>query len=288
MSTPSLSVVMPTFNQASRLALTLSSLTRQDPPPAEWELIVVDDGSQDQTQAVVEGYLERLPIRVVQQDQAGRAAARNAGAGRAVGRTLVFCDGDRICGPSFLAAHSRFPANAALINLGEIREVYIADFDDRVQELLMDVLAGCPWLAQRARRPHFVAELYRHLIGPEGSRDPSLAWLGFLSGNVSMPRSVFELVGGFDEDFVDWGFEHFELGYRLVNVGAVVRHVPDAVNFHVAHRREPGLYEAGIESSAALLRRKHPRMPVAGLVALSRGELSLEAFLANASAGLPQ
>lgn len=278
------SVVLPTFNQASRLALTLSSLRYQRLPQGGWEAIVIDDGSTDDTAAVLNTFAERLPLRVLRQGNAGRSAARNAGAAIAVGRTLVFCDSDRVCDPSFVSAHADAGANgdAALVNLGEVREAYVADLDRRRAELLSDIGAGCAWLARRSRRPHFVAEVYRHLLAPDGIADSAFAWLCFLSGNVSLPRALFDQAGGFDEDFVEWGFEHFELGYRLAGLGTTFRHCPDAVNYHLAHRREPGYYESGIAASAALLRRKHPRLPVDALVGLARGETSLAAFRAAA------
>lgn len=282
------SVVMPTFNQASRLALTLSSLQHQRPPRAGWEVIVVDDGSTDDTTAVLDSFAaERLPLRVLRQRNAGRSAARNAGGAIAAGRTLVFCDSDRVCDPSFVAAHADAATNgdAALVNLGEVREAYVADLDGRRAELLSDIGTGCAWLARRSRRPHFVAEVYRHLLASDDIADSAFAWLCFLSGNVSLSHALFDEVGGFDEDFVEWGFEHFELGYRLAGLGAVFRHRPGAVNYHLAHRREPGFYESGIAASATLLRRKHPRLPVEALLGLARGVSSLAAFRAAAEAG---
>lgn len=279
-----ISVVMPTFNQATRLGLTLSSLLCQRPPQGGWEVIVADDGSTDDTASVLDAFVGQLPLRALRQRNAGRAAARNAAATIAVGRTLVFCDSDRVCGPSFVALHGDAAAHSAAVrvNLGEVREAYVADVDGGRAELLEDIGAGCARLARRSRRPHFVAEIYRHLFTQDGTAHSAFAWLCFLSGNVSLARSLFEQAGGFDEDFVEWGFEHFELGYRLAGLGAEFWHCPDAVNYHLAHRREPGFYERGIAASAALLRCKHPQLPVDALVNLVRGEISLDAFLAPA------
>jgi GT2 family glycosyltransferase len=107
--------------------------------------------------------------------------------------------------------------------------------------------------------------------------------LCFLSGNVSLPRELFEQAGGFDEDFVRWGFEHFEFGYRLARLGAMFRYQPSATNYHLAHRRDSGFYESGIAASTALLRRKHPELPVDALVGVVRGETSLIDFCAAAN-----
>ncbi len=276
------SVVVPTFNQASRLELTLSSLLYQNPPQGGWEVVVVDDGSADNTPLILESFIGRLPLRLHRQPNCGRSAARNAGAAIALGRVLVFCDSDRVCAPSFVSAHAEAAADGhdMLVSLGEVREVYVSDVDGRRAELIGDIEAGCPWLAGRSRRPRFVAELHRHLIGPDGLAESSLAWLCFLSGNVSLSRGAFERAGGFDEDFVQWGFEHFELGYRLAGLGATFQHRPHAINYHLAHRREQGFYESGIVASTALLRRKHRELPVDALAELARGEMTLTDFRA--------
>jgi glycosyltransferase involved in cell wall biosynthesis len=289
---PRISLVMPTYNQASRLEFTLASLRWQAAPDESWELIVVDDGSTDDTSAVLDGFTGLLPLTVIRQRHAGRAAARNTGAAAASGAILVFCDGDRVCARWFLAAHMGAlhksalhtdPANpdgAGPIVLGEVREVYIGDLVGRREGLFADIAAGCDWLARRSRRPQFVAELHRQVFAPDGTAEQTLAWLCFLSGNVSLPRTLFEQAGGFDEDFVEWGFEHFELGYRLIGLGAVVRYQPDAVSYHLAHRREPAFYESGIAASATLMRRKRSGIPVDALVDLAKGEISLAEFRA--------
>lgn len=273
------SVILPTFNQDSRLALTLASLEHQRSAGHRWEVVVVDDGSTDDTAAVIERFERMLPLRAVRQRNAGRAAARNAGAEAARGGFLIFCDGDRICDPGFVADHAAASSvgggDPPTVNVGEIREVYISDLEGRHQELANDIRTGCAWLRNRSRRPQFVAEIHRHLIGAGNAIRSPFAWLCFLSGNVSLRRDLFAKAGGFDEDFVEWGFEHFELGYRLVDAGAAFRYRPAAANYHIAHRRPPGFYEAGIAASADLLRRKHPGLPVDALVSVTTGRASL-------------
>lgn len=243
--------------------------------------MVVDDGSTDDTAAVIERFEPLLPLRAVRQRNAGRAAARNAGAEVARGGFLIFCDGDRVCDPGFVADHTAAltaggrGGDPLTVNLGEIREVYISDLEVRHQELADDIRSGCEWFRCRSRRPQFVAELHRCLIGTDGAINSPFAWLCFLSGNVSLHRDLFGKTGGFDEDFVEWGFEHFELGYRLVGAGAAVQYRPAAANYHIAHRRPPGFYEAGIAASAELLRRKHPSLPIDVLVKVATQRASL-------------
>lgn len=99
---PTLSVVLPVHNVAAFLGDTLRSLERNAAP--EFEYIVVDDGSTDDTPAVIDEFTSRLPgMRVVRHDAArGLADARNAGLDVASGRYLTFLDGDDWLAPGYL------------------------------------------------------------------------------------------------------------------------------------------------------------------------------------------
>src|SRR5579859_1483870 len=100
-----LSVIIPTYNKADYLDLTLASYEHQT--FADYELVVVDDGSTDDTKAVVERHARNLNIVYQYQANSGRSMARNTAIGRASGRVLVFSDDDRMVAPDFLAEHAR-------------------------------------------------------------------------------------------------------------------------------------------------------------------------------------
>ncbi|MGW3313401.1 glycosyltransferase family 2 protein [Streptomyces sp. NPDC001073] len=270
---------MPTRDQATRLTLTLESLARQAGPALDWELIVVDDGSVDGTQGVLDNFVKRLPLRVVRQPPSGRAAARNTGARMARGATLIFCDSDRVCCPDLLLAHATAANDGSTIYVGEIREVYLSHLEDELAEITRDIAHGCTWLSERSRRPHFVAEVYRHVLNQSEVASAPAPWMCFFSGNVSLPRRLFERVGGFNEKFVEWGMEHFELGYRLIRAGAHISYLPEAVSLHLAHRRPPGFYEHGIETSARLMRQLHRDFPINDFVELNLGRCTVSDFL---------
>jgi glycosyltransferase involved in cell wall biosynthesis len=87
-----LSVIIPTFNRADCIGRTLDSVLAQSLSPDE--VIVVDDGSTDETATIVEGYGTR--VRYVRQANGGVAAARNHGARLASARWLAFVDSDDI------------------------------------------------------------------------------------------------------------------------------------------------------------------------------------------------
>src|SRR5690349_18059587 len=101
MKAPLISVVIPAYNAAAFLAPTLASVFAQDHRPIE--VILVDDGSTDDTLAIARNWSPVL--RVCHQDNAGPASARNRGIAMAQGDYLAFIDADDTWLPGRLRHH---------------------------------------------------------------------------------------------------------------------------------------------------------------------------------------
>ena len=89
---PFFSVVIPTYNRADLIRLTLDSVLAQE--FAAWEMLIVDDGSKDNTAAVVRPYLVDSRIEYLPKKNAERGAARNYGFAHAQGEYVLFLDSD--------------------------------------------------------------------------------------------------------------------------------------------------------------------------------------------------
>ena len=101
-SQPLVSVVVPSYNYGHLIRETLDSLAAQT--YARWECVVVDDGSTDDTRAVVEAYAAAEPrVRYVRQENARQAAARNNGVRHSSGEYFQFLDSDDMIEPHKLA-----------------------------------------------------------------------------------------------------------------------------------------------------------------------------------------
>src|SRR4249920_3578062 len=103
-SEPAVSIVLPAYNRASFLPAAIASI--RDQQFTDWELIVVDDGSTDNTRETVAGAAASgaQQVRYFHQANAGPAAARNAGIDQARGRYVAFYDSDDLWLPHHLAA----------------------------------------------------------------------------------------------------------------------------------------------------------------------------------------
>jgi glycosyltransferase involved in cell wall biosynthesis len=170
-----ISVVIATRNRAALLAGALASLRAQAGAP-EIEIIVVDNGSTDDTRAVALGH----GAHVVFEAQPNRALARNAGVAVASGEIVLFIDDDVVLPPYFVAAHAR--AHDAVI------------FPHVVTGPIINVPS-----AEVRPVPTFL----------NGSN------AFFCTCNASVARNALNAVGGFDPAFDKYGWEDTELGARL-------------------------------------------------------------------------
>lgn len=102
-----ISVILCTRNRASQLRHVLNSFLSLVPlDGADWELIVVDNGSTDDTPSVIEGFSDQLPMRRVWQPEPGLSNARNAGVAEAKGDYICWTDDDVEVDPNWLAAYA--------------------------------------------------------------------------------------------------------------------------------------------------------------------------------------
>jgi glycosyltransferase involved in cell wall biosynthesis len=202
---PQVSIIIPTYNRAARLRTCLQAVLA-DGGAAHAEVIVVDDGSKDDTKAVVEGF--GPAVRYIYQQNAGPSAARNTGARQARGRYIAFFDSDDRLMP---VARQR-----VLDFLDQHPEVGVAFTD-----ALVETADGH---SSRAFRRDGLATFWAlpHEMTPDGvrifARDPFMRAMildkCYLVPSVSViRRSALEQAGPFDERLI--GYEEWDLFVRL-------------------------------------------------------------------------
>jgi len=268
-------VVVPVYNQAFALSLTLFGFCKQEAPYRHCPIIVVDDGSTEPIEAVVEAYKEDLNLTYLRLERSGRAVSRNRGAAIAEDGLLIFCDADRIPHPQFIKAHVEAQeADPGTITIGQVREMYVHD-PYRNRSKVLD-----NYLHEKGSRIPQYCQLVYQLFDSGGTGFTELSWIAAFSGNLSLPVSTFREIGGFDEHFTEWGFEHFEMGYRCYRMGKAFRYEAAAVNVHIAHpREEKGFYQERMEKSHRYFAAKHPTPVVQSFLSFMQGKQSMQELL---------
>ncbi len=276
----SVDVVVPVHNQALPLELTLEGFARQTLPRDQYTLIIVDDGSTEQIKLIAQRFCKSLSLRYIRLEHSGRAAARNAGARAGSGDLIVFCDADRIPRTRFLEAHlQRARTSSETIVTGQVREMYVPNLAQNRMKARQQAVAE-----RHDRIPQYGQLMYR-LFDEKGITSSPVAWAAALSGNLAVPREAFEQIGGFDEGFRQWGFEHFEFGYRAFRLGKQFGYESQAVNVHLAHVRDRDAYVEHIRASHAYFLHKHPGPAVEKLLDFMLGYISLRQFETYAAEG---
>ena len=107
-STASLTVLFATRNGESVLPRTLEAYCRVDAPTRPWKMVIVDNGSQDSTQAILASFRKRLPLETLQEPTAGKNRALNRGLTACEGRLVIITDDDAMPDPSFLTAWEKY------------------------------------------------------------------------------------------------------------------------------------------------------------------------------------
>ncbi|MEM7142219.1 MAG: glycosyltransferase [Actinomycetota bacterium] len=203
-----LSVIIPCHNEATTLPHQLEALLAQE-WDGEWEIIVVDNNSTDDTGDVARRHRGGdVPVRVVRAtDKAGIAYARNSGVRVSDARSIAFCDGDDVVAPGWTEAIGDALRNHPLVT-GTLD-------GDRLNE---------PWLART--RPMESAD-----------RLPTFGDVPFARGNnTAMHRALWDELGGYDEEFD--GLEDIEFSVRAAGAGYRPTLIPAA---RVAYRFRSGL-----------------------------------------------
>lgn len=196
------SVIVPAFNAESTLPACLEALAANGVPGPCVELIVVDDGSTDQTEWVA----TRPNVRVVKGAGRGPAVARNLGARIAWGQTLVFLDADTAPQPGWLEAMSS-PFHSR--EVAAVKGRYVTNQRSLVARFCQLEFEEKYARLQRAKHVDFVD-----------------------SGTAAYRREYFEAVGGFDEGFGVPSAEDIDLSFRLAATGAILVFKPDATVRH--------------------------------------------------------
>jgi glycosyltransferase involved in cell wall biosynthesis len=220
-----ISVVIPTYNNKPYLLCTVRHLLAQTLNPAEFEIIVVDDGSDDGTQAALKEelnvqtvslptiqyfYFQRKQQRRMGDFQFRAGVARNQGVRFARGEYLLFLDSDIVTSPDFLQDTLDKHKNHDVVQAVRLHlkpeashgRTSIHSINDSTD--LVSVDDGYWDAFHQTQNWDFLKDKWKYAC----------------TYALSMPRALFYRVGWFRKNYCVYGYEDTDLGYRLAKVGA--------------------------------------------------------------------
>ncbi|MBT6145088.1 MAG: glycosyltransferase [Gemmatimonadetes bacterium] len=268
MSTLDISVVIPTRNQMPRLCLVLAGLEGQTFDPARFEVIIVDDGCEDDTASMIDSRRGDSPfaLRCIGGQSVGRNAARNLGIDAARGHLTVFLDADALPAPELLAtywrAHSELGGMAVLCghqyHLPELEFLHDPATGELINQVdvpsvvrdLHRVRPADFLLTETMVRDEFDRVRRRGVVGSypnpgtqqrqEQARDllrhrprSRTGWLAFIPHNGAITTTLLQAAGGFDP-LIPFS-EGWELAYRLQSQHGAFVHAVEATTYHLYH-----------------------------------------------------
>jgi len=228
---PRVTVILINYNGAAIgdvIARSVQAVNNQT--YTDWEVVLVDDGSTDGSDVLLQSLADGERVFFTRTDQhRGVGAARNAGITLARGEYLAFLDNDAIPEPDWLAEivkkmdeHPGYGACAS--------RVMFFDRPDTINSLgsVLNELAHGTGVGM-----HELKSFYR----PTGE-------IMYATGNgMVLRRSALDVIGGFDEGFRFYGHDDSDIGIRLRNAGYAIVQQPSAVvlHLHSTSKRQPGM-----------------------------------------------
>lgn len=206
---PEISVVVATYNRAALLRELIADLEKQTLPPHAFEVLIVDDGSKTPVKPALDGAKTSFALRIIEQSNAGPAAARHHGITEARADVILIVDDDMRLPEALLEEHLRRHRAGYSVVLGHIR--------------------SAPHLKEMPLFERFHAQQLDRQVAAFRSGVQARG-VHLCTGNVSFRRSDYLAVGGFDRTLAR--SEDRDLGIRLERAGARFTFAEDAYTVH--------------------------------------------------------
>ncbi|NTG78153.1 glycosyltransferase [Agrobacterium rhizogenes] len=220
------SVIVPTFNRAFLLDATLRSLTKQDINPADYEVVVCDDGSTDNSyelfKSIATGAYAHWKYVFYPDRGYHPTRARNMGIRLAEGRLSIFLDCGNLATSALVRGHVEAAGDAQKAVIGYIynygdngvyddESITIIDTND-IDKTVADI---------STRTSRLLYDTRERFYGPceEDISRYALDWGLYWTGNCSAPTAAAISAGGFDEQLTSWGCDDTDFGLALKTAG---------------------------------------------------------------------
>lgn len=236
------SIIIPVYNRSIEVDFVLAGLVHQTYPKHLMEIVIADDGSQEDISLVYKKYEQHFTIKYCRQDDQGYrlAEARNMGVHHASHDNIIILDSDAIPNEELVEKYMQFfQVNRNIAMFGLRHYVSVAHINPDHYARDKNLIHS----AQKIRSENTVTATIggdgysadwreEHIAKSRHAKDEKLPYRLLVGANCAFTREVFDRVGGYCEEFRAWGFEDQEFGYRLLREGAYFIALKDNYVYH--------------------------------------------------------
>ncbi len=225
------SLIITTYNRPDALELVLESALKQS--LKDFEIVIADDGSKDETKKVIKKFQEKSNIKIIhswQEDIGFRAAmARNRAVAKSTGEYLIFIDGDMVLDKDFILNHLEvakrgvfIQGSRVLLNKTLTKEVL------KTKEISFSLFQKGIKNRKNMIKSKTLSKIFSKY---------TTSLRGIKTCNFALFREDFFRVNGFDNRFIGWGREDSEFAVRLLNSGIKRKNIKFlAIAYHLWHQ----------------------------------------------------
>lgn len=241
-----LSIIIPTYNRANTLIKGLEYMMYQkDVEKIDWEIVIVDDGSNDDTYKKIEEMKKKFKnlqyVFIPRTKESNRSRARNYGAKKSKGRYISFLDSGMIVPDNYVyLTYNELNKNGQNEVLFHYFYGVFKKYDDYTKELVENINPqNLPSIINKIKNDSEWRDYREHIFNlNENNVDLIAPWVLGWGGAISMSKENFLIVDGFDENFMGWGGEDSDLSYRLLKKRIVFKFFEEAYALHLPHKNE--------------------------------------------------
>ena len=248
-SRPEFSIIIPSFNKKDSLRFIMNNFFKQSYPKSKYEIIVIDDGSNDKTLESIEKirptcnfryfYWPRKKIKIKKEYKKWAkfynrtGPSRNIGINNAQGKIILFNDADILVNKDCLKKHQVYHNKHNNIIVRGFQMLLPKEFRTNLTKINdFKLLKRLSSLEKPDNKRKLYCRMYN--LFEEG-------WHRVITANLSVRKKYLEKVNGFSRDFIFWGFEDVDLGYRLSRAFKLKFIWDDKIKvYHLYHSREAG------------------------------------------------
>ena len=236
------SIIIPVYNRSIEVDYVLAGLTHQTYPHDLMEVVVADDGSQEDISKVYNKYTNYFNIKYCRQEDIGYrlAEVRNLGIKTASHNSIIILDSDAIPNPQLVEKYMKYFHISRNIAMYGLRH-YVSVANIKVEDYLKnpEIIHNAPKIkSENSVAAHLLSDgvsidwRTEILTKTNNSKSENLPYRFLVGANCAFSRELFNKVNGYSPDFNSWGFEDQEFGYRLLCQGAYFIPLMDNYVYH--------------------------------------------------------